>query len=1246
MAQHYSFRVPWHDNRWNGEVCSNPSENYACMRLKGINQSRNEELEDNCASCKLCELDCVNRIPCIREGGAFMNDEDVTVTLQHPYSAWSEYHKHLLPLRETIPAYSYPARPFRWVMRKRYIGHGEYTYIEDLALEKGFEFHEEYEPSMNNTTWVQDGRNQKALFNAFFKDAVEGKSLAIFYAKQVPFIEDNRRVIVGIGHITKVNEPLQYKTSEESGMSSYAWENIVKHSIRDEMIDGFLFPYEELMAYAEEHSDFDISRGTVFAEDDYFEEFSYASEQLSHDAVIDVILQSLEVIQVYMSCKIPGAWDSVLEWLNSQLMEVWKDRGAYPGLGSILLAFGIPSGPSMVKELREGFPEEDIWELLDKAIDNPIDYLSEVNANQINTSIQAAWRGLSTERRNFFELLSRVYLTTDQAKAILLKENREKENINFTDKEFIDNPYLLYEKTREKADNKKISIKRVDLAFFPPEFIAKEYPITKPSAMDSNIDSRRVRALAVYSLEQTANEGNTLLPVNNLIFAINELNVDPACPITSDFISAMNDFFSDEIELKKDAFGNDYYKLIRYKKMDYLIYNQIKSRVESPNRHKINVDWMSIVNEECDKFPRNPNEEIEIKAREEKAVALKTLAEARLSILIGGAGTGKTTVLEILCKEPSIQNGGIMLLAPTGKARVRMSQGLRGKVNFKALTIAQFLVDSKRYDGDAHCYKILTPAEKQKAKKQAIPKTVIIDECSMLTEDMFAALLDAVGKEAERIIFVGDYNQLPPIGAGRPFVDMVRYIRSIDKIGQFPVVGKNFAKLTVTNRQLPDASTNKIRSDVRLARWFVDDNEEKDEDIFLEIQAGVADGKIVFKQWKDKEELDKLLFETIKEVTGMESIEDVDGFSKSMGGVPHSDGKYKGITFYNYSRGEWTGCASYAENWQILSPVKNQAHGVLHMNHLIHEKYRRESIELAEQENSPIPPKVGSSGIVYGDKVINVINQRRDAFPKDGADNYVANGEIGIVSGGWGGKFTKVEYTTQKGFTYSYTGKNDFGDETAEPLELAYALTVHKSQGSQFETVILVLSDKCFLMSKELLYTAITRQKDKLVILYDEEAYNLRKYSSGEYSNIAQRYTDLFEVPKIVEVKNKYYEENLIHRTKNGIMVRSKSEVIIANMLCDNGIDDFEYEARLELGNTYKIPDFTFKNAATGSFIIWEHLGMLGNSDYKKAWEEKKKLYAANGFTEENGNLIITMDNLNGGIDSNIIQEKINTYLL
>ena len=1241
MAQHFSFRIPWHDNGWNGTVCKEPSENYACMRLKGINQERDEALEAKCATCRLCTIEQKQAIPCIREGAAFMSPDEIKLTITHPFSSWSDHHSHLLPTDEVIPSYAYPARPFKWLMRERFVSPGKCDRIENWALEKGVDYHPDYEPQMDNKTWVQDGRNQKAVFDAFFSDVKPNDSLCVFYAKQVPFVEDARRVVIGIGHIKSVDSPVKYSSTNDNGMTSYAWENMVHHSIRADMRDGFLLPYAELMKYANEHDSFDISNATVFAADDYFEEFSYAAEHLSHDAVIDVILQCISCLEVVKNCHIPGNWNECIKWLNDQLTSVWEDRGAFPGFGPMLTAIGVPSGPVVAKELRNHCGEGDnLWDLFEKMLEKPQEYLSQLCFKQITSVVKSTWNGLSKERKKLFKLLSRVYISSDQAKMLFTSEQREKIGIFINDSDIINNPYVIYEQTRDKAEQYRISIKKVDLAFYPPQFIADNFPVPEPSAMDSAVDRRRVRALAVSVLENVALEGSTLMPSKNLIYAIESMNIQPKCPITSDMISSMHDFFKDEVEAKKDAFDKDYYKLDRYKKIDFLISSKLTKRIKSPNRHIVPVDWRAKVDEVCNSFSPNPNKEIEEQARAEKAAALKTLAEARLSVLIGGAGTGKTTVLEILCKEPAIQEGGILLLAPTGKARVRMSSGLSGKVRFVAQTIAQFLISNGRYDSETCSYKMLSPAERQKVKGAAVPKTVIVDEASMITEDMFGALIDAISNDAERIILIGDYNQLPPIGAGRPFVDLVRYLRTVDNIRSFPMIGNNFAKLTITNRQLPNAVTNKVRSDVRLSRWFTDEDGSLDEDIFQDMQSGQTDDHLIFRQWRSQEELDQLLCEQIAIITGMNGVDDIDGFSQSFGGVKYTRGKYCGDTFFSTSS-KGGHCAKLAEKWQIIAPVKNGIHGILHMNHMIHDKYRRESIALAESRKYPeIAPKVGAEGIVYGDKVINVTNKQRKCSVGDG---YVANGEIGIVCGPAKKQTFTVEFSSQIGTVFEYT-PHDFTDDT-DTLELAYALTVHKSQGSQFKAVIVVLSDKCFLQSKELLYTALTRQKDKLIILYDAEAYNLKKYSSMQYSEIAKRYTDLFEAPKIVEVNEKFYEENLIHKTKNGIMVRSKSEVIIANMLCDSGFDDFLYEERLQLGDTFKLPDFTIRDAASGTYIIWEHLGMLGNEEYRKAWETKKQVYEAYGYSEKNGNLIVTMDSLDGGIDCQEIQRKIDEYL-
>ena len=162
--------------------------------------------------------------------------------------------------------------------------------------------------------------------------------------------------------------------------------------------------------------------------------------------------------------------------------------------------------------------------------------------------------------------------------------------------------------------------------------------------------------------------------------------------------------------------------------------------------------------------------ETEELARQEKSEALEELFRSRFSVLIGPAGTGKTSLLTALVELPAVADGGVLLLAPTGKARVQMQRRTEGA---EALTLAQFLLRLDRYDPQTGRYLVTGEANRERGFK-----TVIIDECSMLTEDQLAATLDAIETTAvERLILVGDPRQLPPIGAGRPFVDIVRFLK-------------------------------------------------------------------------------------------------------------------------------------------------------------------------------------------------------------------------------------------------------------------------------------------------------------------------------------------------------------------------------------------------------------------------------------------------------------------------------------
>jgi ATP-dependent exoDNAse (exonuclease V) alpha subunit len=264
------------------------------------------------------------------------------------------------------------------------------------------------------------------------------------------------------------------------------------------------------------------------------------------------------------------------------------------------------------------------------------------------------------------------------------------------------------------------------------------------------------------------------------------------------------------------------------------------------------------------------------------------------------------------------------------------------------------------------------------------------------------------------------------------------------------------------------------------------------------------------------DELRENLISVLVDELGLESPDDILKFDESLGGKD-----WNGMRFFNF------GSAEQSEGWQILSPVRSGAHGVPDINRLIHKQFRQEFVDASRVARwRKYPKPMGPEEIVYGDKVINLANtdpkmpwnRHRKVYPEK--DNpYIANGEIGMAVGFFWKKGLpdlrwklEVEFSSQPNFKYDFTAK-DFGEEANPVLELAYALTVHKSQGSEFGTVILVLPNPCRLLSRELLYTALTRQKNRVVILHQGARGPLRKYSSDDRSETARRLTNLFEAP-------------------------------------------------------------------------------------------------------------------------------------
>lgn len=1230
--RHLSMRVPWHDTGWTGTICSDPIANGACLRLGRIAEGRDDAREMELAGEPWADLAPNDLPPCSAERAGFMSPVPRTVTKEHPYASWYESYKKFKTTSYDVPPYAADCVPYRWMLRDNA---SELAEQYQLGYEAALEAAVDREAALHGPAWVQDGSNQSLLLDTFFSAIHPERSLVFVYAKESPLSNDPRRVLIGVGRATSVGSVIPYR-QEGSGFGSVLWERIVGHSIRPDMSDGFLLPYHQILALPDAP---DPEQFAVFVPDEYGPEFSYASEHVTHDAALDLLIALDTTVQRY-SRLVPGPWENVRQWLDARIGEVWDARGPCPGLGAALVAFGVSGGVLLAMSAQLQLPDNsDPWPLVDQWLRDPA--TAPQGAPAISDVLAKTWTGLPDERRSLLQLLSRLDLTPEEAMALYQPTERAKAGLVVTDSELIDNPYLIYERTRHSAN--PVPLRAVDRGLFPDDVIRTAHPMPKPSRVDDPVDSRRVRSLVIGVLEDAALSGDSLRPQAQVIQEIRDRPLQPSCPVSVDVMSAIGDSLTPEVGPALMANGDPAYQLDRLASARSLIAKQVNRRRKAAPL-KVTAEWRAVIDRQLGPVPEADDGE-ETLARQEKASALEVLATSRFSVLVGPAGTGKTTLLRALSTLPEVIQGGVLLLAPTGKARVRMQEAIGRHADVTARTLAQLLVRMDRYDPETGRYK----RSQHEPYKGA--RTVIVDESSMLTEDALDALLDGLAG-VERLILVGDPRQLPPIGVGRPFVDIVTFLRREAGVTGFPAVGPSYAELTIPRRQVGTGIQD--RSDLLLAEWFAGGEPSPGADeVWDQLRRGADLGTITMLPWSTQSELHQLLREQLaRSLPEMRDADDPDGFQQSYGGE-----LFKGHIYFH------VGAASVAEHWQVLTPVRASGGGVSELNRMLQRTYRQSVLDLARNENGwarRIPRPAGPQEVVYGDKVINVRNASRKYFyPKlPDALEYVANGEIGVITGPFKPRGRKVpldrlnvEFTTQPGTAYSFWLSELGGDEAAPTLELAYAITIHKAQGSEFGQTFVVLPNPCRLLSRELLYTALTRQRDHITVLYQGDLSDLRQYSSSSFSETAARLTNLFSDPSPVAVDGRFLEEGLIHMTRRGIPVRSKSEVIIADLLFSKGVE-FHYEQPfIGTDGSWRSPDFTIDDDTTGTTIYWEHLGMLQRPSYRRRWEDKLAWYQRNGVTPyEAGEssekvLVTTRDGDDGSISSADIEALINEVL-
>jgi hypothetical protein len=529
-----------------------------------------------------------------------------------------------------------------------------------------------------------------------------------------------------------------------------------------------------------------------------------------------------------------------------------------------------------------------------------------------------------------------------------------------TDAELLANPYLLYEIDRRRRDG--ITLGTVDRGMFPRSAAAAttldRYAL--PDPVGESADDRRVRAACIHIIEQAANEGHALLDEPQLRKRLSNLRLEPECDPESDLFDVAAEEFSPVLVETPLAEGGRGWQLDRLAAAGDAIAEDVSQRV-GLGPIDVTWDWAKAVDTAIDQ-PIDPRDADEPLARAEKSEALRILATSRISALVGPAGTGKTTMLKALCSQPEIR-GRVLLLAPTGKARVQLGD----KTGEKAVTLAGFLRKFGRWDEEFGYGPV--PG----APRNGFYTSVIVDEASMITEEMLASLLDAI-TGVDRMILCGDHRQLPPIGAGRPFADLVRQLSDLAVTGgedpDAPASGGGIAHLTVGRRQRGGSTGSAAgRDDLAVASFFATDSDHPAADeAFARVLAGEGDGSVTIRQWESEEDLHRLVVNTLTDEFGL-----TPGASDALKASLGATGSYNGRPAFNFGT-EGQG----AERWQLLSPVRSRDGGVDGLNRLVRRTWRRRDA-IGARDNYKLPSPMGADEILYHDKVMVVRNHAMKA---------------------------------------------------------------------------------------------------------------------------------------------------------------------------------------------------------------------------------------------------------------------------
>lgn len=1202
-TSHVTFRVAWHDNKWNGAICKDPVKNRYCSGFHSLLserlRKRKEKNLDN--EIRYSGQPVVSDYvpPCFWSINLF-GDKDLTVKHDNPAEPT------LTPIEERLPAYSMFSWPFAVSFNRT---------KEQIQTEGAY-----------------PKNLEKVRIPNFQSKIKENQSVAFMYAKfSNPLTEEEQQyLIVGCGLVTEkgsynsfgpetIIEKKRAGKFKNRNFPAMNW--ALRYSFQKEDL-LVRIPYHEYLEYTgQEHFDTETRQALLdkikvaVTEPELNHCFKYVAMDVDDDEAIFLLSKMRKQL---INCKdddivSPDEMQTKIDAIEQLLSFCWKKRTCFPGFAAIsrmILNWDKPEFAleHLLEELQQS-EQDEYYEKFITLIENPdSDKTYRKYAAQIKDLKEAYESNFGLNQEQFLHLCmlnlkpfqfkrilsGKLKLSGDWSKTI----DEEKPSHELTD--ICNNPYLLYEDycvydammdpvTGKEMDS-PVELFKIDIAYFPDTRFGIERKDLQRQMR--NNDKRRLRALTIRYLRTLENTGHCFADADEIQDAIQAYplfyNMDTSYQIPPHFFEQLNSdyiiHFEENTEKVKVVSENDtkYFYLYEVYNAEAEIEKVIHQLIQSEPLTSSYDNLDNYINNSCTKLGNKLGNLFEEEHfRKERKLLYKQIYQNRLFVLAGSPGSGKSYELLNIITDLKKKGENYLLLAPTGKAALRLKTDKDFK-DIEAFTIDKIMADV---------------ASKKMSLHQC--NNIIIDEISMVDLMKLRNLLKLINVELpsfKRLILVGDPNQLPAIGYGKVLKDILYYLKTGTKTNH------QFIELQTNCRQ--ELAESKI---LEFAEGYITDG-EIDEDLQKRISDGQTDISKGFRInfWNTEEELYKKIDDEFEylcthhspRIDGNieEKLHQVFGLEKS--------GSLSENREYNL------------ENFQIISPYRSDFFGAGQINDHLQRNYKPDTdLELI------------NNWFKESDKIIRTKNYY------DKGKLVLSNGSVGLITQD---TETRLHFLESEG-PMSIYGEHAIRSSELEYFDLAYAITVHKAQGSGFNHCFFILPKKIGLLSKELIYTALTRSRKSVTLFvqgnegepFDQSV--LRKAQLRSYTE-SRRTTLLLNKPY------RYYALEI-----DGIFIASRVELLIyqalKNAQKEYGEDrlKFLYAVKPSIDGEQLPMQTDFTIIVNDMIWYWEHLGRIGNRKYDWTWQHvKRPSYEKYGVQEK----LITTHEING-----INPEKINIII-